>query len=178
MGWAFDETVITSDGCFQEYRRATSGRRRRWEDLVRDWRVCADIGVRTVSLVGGLHQKSGDNCKYLREEALDLAYMVYLADVSSGVNVRSAFVKWVESLIEFLAFPLVGLKVTSGDQHWTVASEIGLLPWWASLGHPGGLVVTTEPGIIGWETARECVDALLLDRWTRDRIAIFKSDGA
>ena len=175
MQWAFDETVVTSDGCFWSYRRSNSARRKRWEDLVRDWQVCADIGVRVVSLAGGLYQRTGNGRKYLREEALDMAYATYLSTLSAGTNGRLAFADWVTVLIEFLAFRLVKLKVTSGDAKWTVASEIGVLPWWLSLGHPGDVVVTSERSIVSWPAARDRVEALLLDRWTVERIAEFRA---
>ena len=175
MQWAIDETVVTSDECFREYRHANWTRRRRWEDLVREWQVCANIGVRVFSLVGGLYQENGDKRLYMREQALEMAYATYISSCSPGESSRIAFANWATTLVEFLAFPLVNVAVKSGDKQWTVASEIGLLPWWASLGHPTGLVVTTERPVVDWKTAHARVQAMLLDRWTTERIAEFRS---
>ena len=175
MQWTFDETVVTSDDCFRDYRRSNSSRRRRWEDLVREWQVCANIGVRVFSLVGGLYQERGNNRLYLREQALEIAYATYLSTLQSGAYSPTAFADWVTTLVEFLAFPLVNIAVSAGDKQWTVASEIGVLPWWASLGHPTGLVVTTDRSVVDWGTARGRVEAMLLDRWTIERIAEFRS---
>ena len=177
MGWAFDATVMTSDGCFRDYRRSNSARRRRWEDLVREWPACADIGVRVVSLVGGLYTSSDDRRVYLREEALDAAYACYLLARSAGAYSRMAFSDWATGLMGFLAIRLKGLTVAVGDEHWTVASEIGVLGWWSSLGHPAGVTVTSGTSVMSSATARERVQAMLLDRWTSDLIAEVERSG-
>ena len=171
MKWAFDGTVVTSDGCFWDYRRSNSARRRRWEDLVREWPVCADIGVRVVSLVGGLYTSTDGRRVYLREDALDTAYACYLLARTSGAEGRVQFFDWVTALMDFLAVPLQEIRVAAGEEHWTLGSEIGVLGWWASLGHPADVVVTSEGSIMDSATARERVQAMLLDRWTTELIA-------